>query len=490
MRPSALRQAKAIALAVFLVFPFVALLFNAAEPSFPWSPEVGRIFLLTTLQAGASAAASVIAGVLGGCGLLWLAPRLPGALRRLAEGVAILPNAAPVLLLLLAVMRLFPVARGFPGIIFVHVLLNAGLIAVAFAHLVASKISAMAELAFVEGASGWRFFRRVSLPVLGADLAQLFLFVFAVCFASFAVPLTLGGSQASSVEVLIYQKIRISADWSQAVGLAVLQMLVVLSLSWWLRRGESAPLAFRPVRTPLLEWAPGLALVFGPAAILVLGMLEGLAPGLRQLDALPELQQEFPRLLAGSVVVGVMSGLIVVSGLLAFAFARPSGRLQRFFSGYAAPSSVLVGFAILLTWRAPGVATYFKIPLGIAWVAIPSFYRFQWSAVLASLEGQITVASTLGAGDGLIFRRLVFPQVIAPAARLGGIAALWAWGDFALSSVVAERPVTLAMAAQALMNSYRLDGATVVVWAVLLGGLVTYGFFAGAAYVLGAESKT
>lgn len=487
MRPSRLRQAKGFALAAFLLFPFVALLTNVAHLSLNWDQEVQRVFLLTTLQAAASAAVSVAVGILGGCGLLCLASR---RLRRLVEGLALLPNAAPVLLLLLAVMQLFPAARGFPGIIFVHVLLNAGLISVQFANLVSHKISGMAELAYIEGASRWRFFWRGALPVLGPDLLQLFLFVFAVCFASFAVPLTLGGGQATSVEVLIYQKIRISADWSQAVGLAWLQMLVVLSLSWWLRRREGAPLAFRPVRTHLLEWSPGLAVVALPVVVLVFGLLGGLGSGFAQVASLPELREQLPVLLAGSVVVGTLSGLIVVAVLFAFAFARPEGGLRKFFGGYSAPSSVLVGFAILLVWRAPGPATFLKIPIGIALVTIPSFYRLQWSSVLSSLEGQITVARTLGAGESLIFRRLIFPQVIAPATRLGGIAALWAWGDFALSSVIAERPVTLAMAAQALMNSYRLDGATVLVWAVLFGGLVTYGFFAGAGYVLGTESQT
>ena len=99
------------------------------------------------------------------------------------------------------------------------------------------------------------------------------------------------------------------------------------------------------------------------------------------------------------------------------------------------------------------------------------------------------IAKTLGASDWQIFSRVVYPQVINRACFIGGMAALWAWGDFALSSVVAERTATLAMAAEGMMSAYRLDGATFVVWLVMLGGLVTFAIFSGAGYVLGSKPQ-
>ncbi len=482
---------------VFLIFPFVALFLHANAVRFPLDNETMRVFGSTALQALISACAALSMGILGGLGLLWGTQRL----RYFSwfEGLVILPNAAPVLLFLLAVVKLFPWARGLSGIVFVHALLNVGLVAVAFQHLVLQKVSGMAELAYVEGASGWRFFWQGVLPALRADLVLLFIFIFALCFASFAVPLALGGSRATTVEVLIYQKIRISGEWPEAIGLAFMQMLAVLALAWLLRgRGESAVMAFRKVTTPLLQWSPGLLIACFPACLLIFGLVTGIGSGMAQLRALPELVAEIPALLAGSLLVGVMAGLWVMILLLALSYVRPEGWLARFLSGYAAPSSVLVGFAILIAWREPGLATYFKIAMGLALVTLPAFYRYQWSATLTALKGQITVARTLGASDSLIFSRVMFPQVIGAASRIGGLAALWAWGDFALSSVVAEKSVTLAMTAQGLMGSYRLDAATVLIWILIAGGLLTYGAFLtigltigeGVGNVLDSKSET
>jgi len=330
---------------------------------------------------------------------------------------------------------------------------------------------------------------------LWPDLKLLFIFVFAICFASFAVPLMLGGSRAATVEVLIYQKIRISGEWPEAIGLAVLQMLAVLVLAWFLHgRSKGTPSAFRRVTTPLLQWSPGVLIAAFPAVILVTGLLSGIGSGVEQLKALPELLIEIPALLAGSLLVSVMAGFWVMALLLALSFVRPEGWLARFLTGYAAPSSVLVGFAILIAWREPGLATYLKIAVGLSLVTVPVFYRYQWGAILASLHEQVNVARTLGASDFLLFKRVVLPQVVVGASRIGGMAALWAWGDFALSSVVAERSVTLAMTVQSLMGSYRLDAATVLIWILIAGGLLTYSAFIslgeGVRNVMGPKSKT
>jgi thiamine transport system permease protein len=158
-------------------------------------------------------------------------------------------------------------------------------------------------------------------------------------------------------------------------------------------------------------------------------------------------------------------------------------------TGYVAPSAALTGYALLFVWRDFGLATYVKIALGVVLISLPAFLRWQWDALLNGLAGQIETARTLGAGPGLIFMRVVGPQLLKPCAFAGGVTALWAWGDFALSSVVAERGVTVAMAARGLIDSYRLDAATFMAWIMLAGGLLTCAIFMGVGNVLGARSQ-
>lgn len=469
---------------------FIIVLYSPlARGTLPFTSEVGVVFMLTALQALASAVAASFFGILGALGLLWFARRFGSRAGRWAELITLAPNAAPVLLLLLSVIKLFPWARGLAGIVFVHMLLNGGLIAVGFARLVRTKIAGQAELAWVEGASGWLFFRRGAWPILRQDVAMMFFFTFAVCFASFAVPLALGGSRATTIEVLIYQKIRISADWTQALGLAGLQMFAVLIFSMILSRDEASPLAFRTARVPLLEWAPGLVFALAPALVLIIGLSDGLLSGAQQALRMTALIDDLPRLISGSIVVAFGTGVLMSVLLLAIAFVRPRGIWRKLLIGYAAPSSALVGFALLIVWRALGMASYLKIILGMVMISGPAFYRYQWDALIRAIEGQITVARALGAGDMLIFSRVIAPQLMRPALSIGGFAALWAWGDFALSSVVAEKTITLAMSVQAMTNTYRLEAATFFVWILLLGGLSTFAIFMGAGYVLGEKSQ-
>jgi thiamine transport system permease protein len=481
------RLAVSLSVVLVLLFPFLVILANEHSIRFPNAEQTASVLLLTILQASLSALASVVFGIIGGLGLMHLSSNK----KRLVGAIAILPNVVPVLILLLSVMKFFPWARGLTGIVLVHALLNTGLVAVGFSQLVCARLSGLAELAWVEGASSWKFFVRGALPELRGDLSLIFLFVFALSFSSFAVPLMIGGSHATTIEVLIYQKMRMSLDWAEALGLALLQVLAIFSFSFVLQRSaKSSFFSTRATDVPLLKWWPGLFFALAPSAVLLAGLFDGFLKGLQQLRALDMNGAELSQLVAGSILVGFIAGISVVVLLLALAYARPSGFFRRVLIGYAAPSSVLVGLGLLIFWRALGIATIFKIAFGIALIGLPAFYRYQWDALLSSLDGQIQVAKSLGAGDGLVFNRVVFPQVVRSAFSIGGILSLWAWGDFALSSVVAERSVTLAMLVRGMMSSYRLDAATVLIWVLIFGGLCTFAIFNGVGYVLGAKPQT
>ena len=449
--------------------------------------ETLDVLKITFNQAFASSLVSVVFGIMGGMGLIWANTRFGERTARVFEVVALLPNAVPVLLVLLAALKLFPTVRGLAGIVIVHALLNIGLVAVSFAQLARAKVAGMAELAWIEGAGRTRFLLFGALPYLRDDLARLFLFVFAVCFSSFAVPLVMGGSGAVTIEVLIYHKLRVQGDWSAALLLAVLQIVVLLTFSFLLRREMAAGLASRLSRSPLLAWRWGAAAAIVPGVIVLGGSLKGFLSGWEGLLRLDALVRSLPELFLGSLTVGSLTGLLVVAWLALLAYAQPKGPARKFLLGFAAPSSVLVGFAILIVWRAIGWPTFIKIAIGLSLIIVPSFYRLQWDALLQALEGQRAIARVLGASEALSFRQVVWPQIARQGFFLGGLASLWAWGDFAVSAVVAERSVTAAMVVEGLMESYRLGPATSLVSLVIAGGFLNFAIFAGVGRVLGAK---
>ena len=96
----------------------------------------------------------------------------------------------------------------------------------------------------------------------------LLLFVFAICFSSFAIPTRdRWESRDGPLKFLFIKKIRISSDWGQALGLALLQMFAVLVLSFFLKSERTTVSNFRKVSTPLLSWAPGLVLAIAPRGL-------------------------------------------------------------------------------------------------------------------------------------------------------------------------------------------------------------------------------
>lgn len=460
-------------------------------PTVPSMEELLPVLAFTFAQAFVSAVLAVVFGFAGALGLQWVGVRFGSRTARWTEIVCLIPNVVPVLVFLLALIRFAPTLRGFAGIVVAHAFLNVGLVSVALARAIQSKLSGMADLAWIEGATRFRFLRRVALPMLRGEILALFLFVFAICFASFAVPLMIGGSRSSTIETLIWQKIRLGGDWPGAFALSLMQGALLMALAFVLGRETATPLAITRVGQRLLSWSWGLPLLLVPSLMIMAALLENPFAGISMLmdggaGALVEIVGEK---IVASFVVALLSGSLIVCLLMWIAYVDPRGVARRLLLGAVAPSAVITGFAILFVWRETGTATLFKIAIGLALVATPAFFRLRWDGVLVAIRDQRMIAETLGASSALIFKRVVWPQTIGPACFIAGLASLWVWGDFALSRVVAEGDVTLALVVQNLMESYRLELSLTLVWIMILGSAVTFFIFEGAGRVLGSKSE-
>ncbi|MEQ1875968.1 MAG: hypothetical protein ABL958_04935 [Bdellovibrionia bacterium] len=463
----------------YLILPFFALLWKLGAWSLPERPELFAALGFTLKQATLSAFFSVAFGFAGALGLL-----RSRALRRPLEILFFLPNLLPTLFVLAACLKFFsPFPFGLAGIVLVHVVLNTGLAAVSIARILESRVGGWAELALVEGASRWRFFR-AAFPSLGSDLGAVFLFIFAICFASLTVPLVAGRFDGYTTEVLIYEKVRVGGQWDQALGLSMVQTAIIFALTLALSRNT---LALNPVSRNLsllaTGWGSTLPVIF--SLIVIVGMFEGVARGIAQLTPL---QEALMSAWHGTWIVGLGVGLSTFALSSAIVFASPHHAFQKFLSGYVAPSSVLTGFGILL----------FGIPLsdlglmilGITLVQLPLFFRLYLNGPLEGVAPQAAVARTLGAKWSLIFRKITLPQLAGPIGFTAGLSAFWACGEFALSSLLTTQSTTLALFAKGLLASYRLEAATAVLWILMFTGTVLWLSFWGVAYGLGSKSHS
>jgi thiamine transport system permease protein len=474
---------------LYLVFPFLFLAFHFTllDARAFSSGAIGEFFWAfknSFLQAFFSALFSVALGVWVSFGLISFSKGFRRHYRSALEVLCLLPNFLPPLFTLLSLLNLIdPFPMGLTGITVVHTMMNFGLVAVMLAHTVEKKIGSLAELAYVEGASKSLFFRKAFWPLLKRDLFLLFLFVFVVCFGSFAVPLIVGGGRGTTIEVLIYEKIRLSNNWSQAVLLALLQSAFIFLVSL-LAIGERGIQTERTFNLAVLRRPSGIFILVVLMSMAFLGYIQGIIDGIHQLSAFYELQSPLIWNFLGTLLLGLSVGALSLASLFAVAYCWPKPWFAKFLRGYMAPSTALCCFAFLMFGSNESYWPFIKIPLAFNLLCIGSFYRMGWEGVLNSLETQVAVAGTLGAKPSQIFRKVLLPQISSRAALIAGVAAVWACGDFAVSRILADRDISLAMMTETLMSSYRLGLASVLSLSLIVCGAICFFMMIGVGHVL------
>jgi thiamine transport system permease protein len=452
-----------------------------------WS-ELFWAFKNSFLQASFSALFSLLLGTWVALGLICFTEGYRRHYRMILEVLCLLPNFLPPLFTLLSILNFIdPFPMGIIGITIAHTIINFGLVAVMLAGIIENKIGNLAELAYIEGASRWQFLRQAFWPILRQDLLLLFVFVFAVCFGSFAVPLIVGGGKGTTMEVLIYEKIRLSSNWSEAVVLAFIQSAFIFGVSFLAKRGKATS-SDRVANLRILRMFSGIGALLLIMTFGFLGYVQGVVEGFRQISAFYELQSPLIWNFFGSLVMGTLVGFLSYGSLLVIAYCWPKAWFEKFLAGYVAPSTALCCFAFLIIGTNESFWPFIKIPLAFNLLCLASLYRMGWDGVLRSLEGQMTIARTLGADAPQIFRDVLLPQISKRAGLFAGVAAVWACGDYSVSRILAHRDLTLAMMTETLMSGYRLGMATILSLSLIICGVICFFIMIGVGRVFSRKS--
>lgn len=474
----------AFAFTALLLFPFIFLIYQFRLFSFPDSAEIFWAFKNSLIQSFFSALLSLILGLIGALGLVRLAQK---KLRVLLEWISLIPNFVPPLFVLLAVLNILqPFPMGVWGIVLIHSFINIGLCAVIIARAIETKAGGMIELGYIEGATRLRLLWAGVLPMVKPDLSQTFLFVFILSFASFSVPLIVGGGTGTTLEVLIYERIRLSADWGEAVFIAAFQSIFIFALSLLIRKSKVQG-ANRQIPTQALGAWIGIVFILILNSFLFYGYMQGALAGLSNLATFKGMSAELLVAFSNTVGVGLMVGLLSLLALLTFAFCWPQAWFERFLNGYVAPSTALACFAFLVMGGSTAVISYLKIPFVLFLLSVTSLYRLGWSSHLETLRRQYIVAEAMGASHIYIFKDIIAPQLIGKVGLLSGIAAVWACGDFAVSRILAHRDFTIGMLTETLMSTYRLNQAALLSTLLILASGICFVVLWGGCHVVGKK---
>ena len=458
-------------LAVFYVWPFLTLLGRALD-----GDAVGRtlgrsatwdVAWFTLWQATLSTVITLVVGIAPA----YIVARFDFRSRQLLLGLLTAIFVLPTVVMGAAFLALLPdsIDRSVTAVIAAHVVFNLAVVVRIVSPFWEQLPTDMEGAAASLGASPWRVFTTVTLPLIRPALAAAASIVFVFTFTSFGVVRILGVAGTRTLEVEVWRQAVQLGDIGTAAVLSVLQLLVlavVVALSSRAQRRHArtiglTPNARRPPRkgqerraviaTSVLSFtvcgAPLAALVarsfstpsgWSTAPWTQLGSTE-VRPGIRLgLDPVEAIRNSIENALWATffaVVIGALASL-------AIAATRSGGRFLDI--GLMLPvgtSAVTIGFGMLITfdqtpydWR----AAWWLVPVGHALVAVPFVVRTT-VGVLRSVDPELrSAAATLGASPTRAWAATVIPFLWRPLTVGAALAAAISFGEFGATSFLSR----------------------------------------------------
>jgi thiamine transport system permease protein len=450
----------ALFIGYFFVYPLVRILgLGLSEVDLRASGVEARLLKVGWFTLW-QASLSTVLTLLVAAPMTWAISNFEFRGRRLATALVTVPFVLPTV-----VVGTSFVALGWRdsigAILAAHVFFNVAVVVRTVGTLWGRLDPNLHDAARVLGASQWKVFRTVTLPLLRPAIAAAASIVFLFTFTSFGVVLILGGFQYATLEVEIYRQAVDLFDLPLAAALAVVQLVGVTAAlyaysrfqerhtaTWALRSdkdrvhpvGVTRLLAIGSVAATLLALAVPLTVLMGRS--LGTGSYRGLFESDRVVGT--------PIASVGnSMLFAVIAMLLATSiGLMAAAvITGREGGLSRWFDLTLmlplGTSAVTIGFGFIvaLGWPVDLRATFWLIPIAHALVAVPFVVR-STVPTLRSIPAEMReAAAILGASPGRVWREIDLP-VVARAALVGaGFAFVVSLGEFGATSFIA-RPNT------------------------------------------------
>jgi thiamine transport system permease protein len=439
-------------------------------------------FIQTILQSIASSVFSILLGIVGASGLLFLSQ---SRFKKAVEILFLIPNFLPSLFILISTLQMFQILNslgiyfplGFWGVVIIHTLINAGLISVALTHQIESRLGTNIELAIVEGASFWRLWR-AALGALRSDLWRLSFFVFVFSFSSFSIPLVVGQGGGETLEVLIYKTVIGEGNIKFGIILALLQLVFLALISRYFQKpifdtsNKKCSLKKMSSLLPLVLFS--LIFIF-----LIISSTWGMHIGWAELSAIKNYTSIMFNQAIGTAIESALVAILVflISSGLIYLFIQKKFRkkIQFVFSALTSPNAVLIGLLFYLFFNFSSIlCSLIIVSFAFALTIYPSLFRLNIGLALQQLSNQIESAQILGASHKQIFLKISLPLIWRDLLFVSGLAGFWASGDFALSKLILGKDLTLAMTAHTLLSGYHLEAATFITACTLFIGLIIF----------------
>ena len=465
-------------LAVFFAWPVGAIFARSLRPgalaNVVRDPALRHVAWFTLWQAVVSTILTLAVGLPAAYVVARFA--FPG--RRMFRALVTVPFVLPTVVVATAFLALLrpggPLSflhwqRGVGPMLVAHVFFNVAVVVRTVGGFWANLDPRREEAARVLGASRFRAFVHVTLPLLMPSIIAAASIVFLFTFTSFGVVLLLSDPAHFTLEAEIYRQAIDIGDLQIAAALALVQIVAVLAVIFALGRAQErravaqrlvggADVARRPRgrEKVVVGGILGATSLFlgGPLAVLVwrsvrIGGTFSLV-SYRTLGSSASASTLFVSPWAAvrnSVEFAAIATVIalIVGGLASVAIASRPGRATRTMDAFLmlplGTSAVTVGFGFLIAFQhAPnGLATSpYLVPIAHAIVAIPFVVRAVVPA-LRSIDPRLRDAATmLGATPRRVWREVDLPITARAFAVAAGFCAAVSLGEFGATLFIAR----------------------------------------------------
>lgn len=343
-----------------------------------------------------------------------------------------------------------------PGIVLAHAFYNAPIITRMVTAQWEQIGPAYSESAQSLGATPFRRFIDITLPLLVPGLATGSALAFIFSFLSFPIVLTLGGIRFSTIEVEIYSLVHALGEYKLAAALSAIEVLLSLSFTYlyirlqgWFsvelssyrqRRRYSLTEGTRHLHQKILAWAViigGVILFIGPLGSIFYQSLSTADKGLSLYWYRQLLSPRYQSIIGSAPVDAIVNSLIfggataILGGVIGLpasymisSKSTPGGKIiDTLLMAPLGISSVALGLALFQSFST-GPLSSFPRWLAIIFAHSTLAYPFFIRAITPQLERMpeelVETARSLGAGPTKAFTDITLP-LIAPGVSMGAL---------------------------------------------------------------------
>ncbi|KUK83377.1 MAG: Binding-protein-dependent transport systems inner membrane component [Petrotoga mobilis] len=397
-------------------------------------PRTWRILGFTFYQAILSSVLSLVITLIPA----YFASRNEGIISKLLDNTIFIPFFFPPVSAVMAFTLVyssvgilsklgfsFDIMYTLKAIILAHVFYNSPIFVRYISEALRRVPASFTETASIEGASKFKTFINVELPLIIPSISRALFLVFTYNFTSFAIVLSLGGVKYSTLEVAISKTLRSTLDFPKALSYALIQLIILTMLNIVISKFEPISFEYEPFSQKksgyLSRTISAFYLIFEYSIVLVgiaasffdfINMKFDISSFLHLFSK--ELNRVYPvvRSIINSFLVSAIAALFAVITAY-FLLKNYSKLINVSVMATLGISSAFLGMALLYLNILFDIPFVLLLILGYFLITIPIAYSFLFQPVRGFDDKIIEAAKIDGANNLIIFLKIELPLLFS-----------------------------------------------------------------------------